>query len=165
MPQTAHRGFFDLPLELREMIYTEYLLLKHRPTTWMIHNHTRIDQSSTGHQGLEPISPQVQIELTEVSKRQPSFCFRISSQAANFDSLAVSCFRLLGRAITRCPTSASRSTLRIRTERLTWYKSGEAPTTLSTISARLRQSRVSMSASWKTKLRNGLLLMANLKEP
>ena len=96
MPRTfeASSCFFRLPLELRREVYLQYLMTTYNPPAWMIYKHTRIDQSPPK-SPVVGVSKQFQEELTSVVRQQRNFCYRISSQEATFDGLALSCFRLL----------------------------------------------------------------------
>ena len=94
----ADGGFFQLPLELRQEIYFHYLRATSVPTLWMIYRHTRIDNSPR-HSPLGAVSKQFRTEVVDVLEKQQNFCYRITSQEASFDKLAISCSRLFDRTL------------------------------------------------------------------
>ncbi|KAL9123457.1 MAG: hypothetical protein Q9217_007102, partial [Psora testacea] len=65
---------------------------------WMIYRHTRVDQCPSQKPPVG-VNTQFDKELCDVLRLQRNFCFRISSQGAGFDELALSCFRVLHRTL------------------------------------------------------------------
>lgn len=90
----ADTSFFRLPLELRENIYVHHLITSFRPTPWMIYKHTYTDTSPPTTPFIG-VNKQFYDELFDVLAHQQEFCYRVSSQEATFDGVALSCFRVL----------------------------------------------------------------------
>lgn len=62
----------------------------------MIYRHTHTDGSREEIPSFG-VNKQFNEELSYVLENQRKFCYRISSQEANFDGLALACFRILKR--------------------------------------------------------------------
>lgn len=92
----ANAVFFRFPLELRRNIYFQYLIAMYRPSPWMLYKHTRKDWSPFD-PSLFRVNLQIQREMVDVTRQQRRFCYRISSQEATFDGLALLCFRILDK--------------------------------------------------------------------
>lgn len=86
-------GFLDLPLELRQQVYEEYLSLCSLPDIKELHEDSLLWKHSNFTLPLSLVNKQVSEEVLDVLKRRQQYVYRITWQEAGLDGLARSCIR------------------------------------------------------------------------
>ena len=86
--------FLDLPLELRQQIYTEYLRNCCQPTVEEIQEHVLPTKKLQPHPSLPNLLANLQIyeEDSDVLRREKRHTLRVTWREMTFDDVALSCF-------------------------------------------------------------------------